>query len=565
MKRILSGLTAFLIIIALFAGCASQSGTAAQSTADNTGTRASTTVSNTSGDEMFSNRDKEIGYSESESTIITLADNASSTNGDGAEVKNDTVTITKEGTYILSGSLSSGQIIVDAADDAKIQIVLNGVDITNESSAVIYVKNADKVFITTASGTQNSLTVTGEFVQTDDNKVDGAIFSKADLTLNGTGALTVSDEYGHGVVSKDDLIITSGTYTIAAAKQGLSGKNSVRIADGTFTIEAGTDGIHSENEDDTTLGFVYIAGGTISVNAGKQGIQGTASVTVIGGKIDITKSYEGIEGLTIDISGGDISIVSSDDGLNAAGGADKSGNNEQSNGTQQNGAPQGGGNMGGGGMEATEGCAITISGGTLDINASGDGIDSNGNLKISGGTITVSGPTDSGNGTIDYNGTGEITGGKLLGAGSSGMAEGFSDSSTQCSILYNLSSSQNAGTTVTLKDESGNVLAELTPAKQFQSVNVSVPALKSGSTYTLAVGTEEYSIELTSTSFSNGGGGMGGGQGGTGGGGQRPQGSGQDGGQPQGGGKGGGPGGGQAPSGTAQGDATSSATTTKTT
>ncbi|MFB0919822.1 MAG: carbohydrate-binding domain-containing protein, partial [Oscillospiraceae bacterium] len=472
MKRIVSGLTVFLIIIALFAGCSAQSGTAAQSASDSTGTAASLTVSNTSGDEMFSDRDKEIGYSESESTIISLADGASSANGDGAEVKNDTVTITKEGTYILSGRLSNGQIVVDAADDAKIQIVLNGTDITNESSAAIYVKNADKVFITTASGAENTLSVTGEFVQTDDNNVDGAIFAKSDLTLNGAGSLTVVSKYGHGVVSKDDLVITSGTYDISSAKQGLSGKNSVRIADGTFTIEAGTDGIHSENEDDTTLGFVYIAGGTMSVSAEKQGIQGTSSVAVTGGKIEITKSYEGIEGLAINISGGEISIVSSDDGLNSASSDSQSGDN------QQNGGPQGGG------MAAVDGCEISISGGTLNVNASGDGIDSNGSLTISGGTITVSGPTENNNNAIDYAGTAEITGGTVLAAGSSGMAQGFSDSSTQCSILYNLSGSQKAGTKVTLKDESGNVLAEFTPAKQFQSVNISLPTLKSGSTYT---------------------------------------------------------------------------------
>lgn len=540
MKRTISVITAFLLIIALFAGCSAQSGTATQNATDTTGTTTSTVVSSTSDDEMFSDRDKEIGYSESESTIITLKDSASSASGDGAEVKNDTVTITKEGTYILSGSLSNGQIVVDASDDAKIQLVLNGVEITNESSAAIYVKNADKVFITTASGTENTLSVTGEFVQSDDNKVDGAIFAKSDLTLNGSGTLTIDSAYGHGVVSKDDLIVTSGAYVITAAKQGLSGKNSVRIVDGTFTIEAGTDGIHSENEDDTTLGFVYIAGGNFSISAGKQGIQGTASVSILGGKIDIAKSYEGIEGLVINISSGEINIVSSDDGLNAAGGADQSGN----------------GGMGGG-MAATEGCSINISGGTLNINASGDGIDSNGNLAISGGTITVSGPTDSGNGTIDYNGTGEITGGTLLGAGSSGMAEGFSDSSTQCSILYNLTSAQTAGTTVVLKDASGKVLAEFTPAKQFQSVNISSPALASGSTYTLVVGTQEYSVELTSTVYSNGGqSGMGGGN--------------MGGGQPQSGnrpsgGKGGPQGGGQAPSGTAPSDSTSSATVTQST
>ncbi len=526
MKLIVSIIMSFLLITALFAGCSTQTGTAEQSATDTTDTTVTTVVSSTSSDEMFSDRDKEIGYSESESSIITLADNASSASGDGAEVENDTVTITKEGTYILTGSLSNGQIVVDAADDAKIQLVLNGVDITNESSAAIYVKNADKVFVTTASGTENTLSVTGEFVQTDDNKIDGAIFAKSDLTLNGAGTLTICSAYGHGVVSKDDLAVTSGTYVITAAEQGISGKDSVRIADGIFTIEAGTDGIHSENEDDTTLGFVYIAGGTITISANDDGIHAETSATILGGEIDITKSYEGIEGLVINISGGETNIISSDDGLNAAGGADQSGN----------------GGMGGG-MGATEVCAITISGGTLSINASGDGIDSNGSLTISGGTITVSGPTDSGNGTIDYNGIGEITGGTLLGAGSSGMAEGFSDGSTQCSILYNFSSVQAAGTTVSLKDESGDVLAEFTPAKQFASVNISAPTLTSGSTYTLVVGTEEYTIELSSTSFSNGG------QGGVGG--QQPQGENR----PS-GGKGG-------PGGTMPNDASSSATVTQ--
>ncbi|MEA4894971.1 MAG: carbohydrate-binding domain-containing protein [Oscillospiraceae bacterium] len=497
MKRTISIITALFLIIAIFAGCSAQSDTAEQSETDTTGTAAA--VSSISGDEMFSDRDKEIGYSEAESTIITLADGASSVSGSGAEVKGDAVTITKEGTYILTGSLTDGQIVVNTADDAKIQVVLDGAEVTSKSSAAIYVKSADKVFITTAYGTENIVKAAGEFTQTDDNNVDGAIFAKSDLTLNGAGTLTIESAYGHGVVSKDDLAVTSGTYVITSAKQGLSGKDSVRIADGTFTIEAGTDAVHAENEDDTTLGFVYISGGTMNLSAEKQGIQATSTATIVGGKIDISKSYEGIEGLVINISGGKIGIVSSDDGLNAAAAN-----------------TQIGGGMGGG-MAAVDGCEINISGGSLNIDASGDGIDSNGDLTISGGTITVSGPTERNDGTLDYNGTGEITGGTLLGAGSSGMALGFSDSSTQCSILYNLTSAQEAGTKVVLSDSNGNILAEFSPVKQFQSVNISVPSLNSGSVYTLAVGSEEYTIELTSTSFSNGGmggGNMGGGMGG---------------------------------------------------
>lgn len=504
MKRITSILAVLMLILTVFAGCTSQSADTAQTSSDTTET---TVSSDTAADNtMFTDRDKEIGYSEAESTIITLADNAPTASGNGATIKDNTITISAEGTYIFSGSLSNGQIVVDAANDAKIQLVLNGVDISNESTAAIYVKNADKVFLTTASNTENTLYTTSEFVAIDDNYIDAAIFAKSDLTLNGAGILTITSKYGHGVVSKDDLAVTCGTYEITAAEQGLSGKNSVRIAGGTFTITAGTDGIHSENTDNTTLGFVYIEGGTINISATKQGIQGTSCVSILGGTIDIEKSYEGIESLVINISGGDTTIVSSDDGLNATGGKD------------------GSGNMGGASMNAVDGCGITISGGKLTVDANGDGIDSNGNLKISGGIITVNETSQQGNGAIDFNGTGEISGGTLLGASNGGMDGGLSSSSSQCSIVYALAASQTAGTSVTLKDAIGNVVAQFTPTKQFSAVYFSVPELKSGEIYTLCVGSEEYSVALTETTFSNSTDEMGGGQGMMGGG-QRPQGA----------------------------------------
>lgn len=492
MKRITSILAALMLILTMFAGCTSQSADTAQASSD---TAVTTVASDTATDStMFTDRDKEIGYSEAESTIITLADNATTASGDGAAISGNTITISAEGIYIFGGSLENGQIIVDAADDAKIQLVLNGVEISNESTAAIYVINADKVFVTTASNTENTLSITGDYVAIDDNSIDAAIFAKSDLTLNGDGGLTITSKYGHGVVSKDDLAVTCGTYEITAAEQGLSGKNSVRIAGGTFTITAGTDGIHSENTDDVTLGFVYIEGGTIGISATKQGIQGTTNVFILGGTIDITKSYEGIEGLTINILGGDTTIVSSDDGLNAAGGND------------------GSGNMGGASMNAVEGCAITISGGKLTVDANGDGIDSNGNMTISGGTITVNGTEQQGNGAIDYNGTGEISGGTLLGASNGGMDGGLSSSSSQCSIVYAFTASQSAGTSVTLKDTNGNVVAQFAPAKQFCAVYFSVPELESGATYTLCVGSEVYFVTLTGTTFSNSTGEMGGGQ-----------------------------------------------------
>ncbi len=505
MKRIILAVTALLLSAALLAGCSAKS-TDTTATSASTGTTVTAgTVSTVDTADMFTDRDKEITYNEAESTAIKIADDASTYDGKGVKIDGNTITITAEGTYILSGSLSNGQVVVDASSDAKIQLVLNGADITNASSAAIYVIKANKVFITTADGSENKLSVTGNYVAIDDNNIDAAIYSKADLTMNGAGTLTINAKYGHGIVSKDDLVSTSGTYVITAASNGLSGKNSVRIADGTFTITAGKDGIHSENTDDTTKGFVYIEGGKINIRAGKQGIQGDEGVTIAGGTIDITKSYEGIEGPIISISAGDTTIVSSDDGMNAAVCYTQSGTkaDTKSNNTS---------------------LFINISGGTLTVNSSGDGIDSNGSLTISGGEITVSGPTGNGDGTLDYNGTATITGGTLLGAGSSGMAVQFASTSTQGSILYVLSSVQQAGTEVALKDASGNVIAQYTPAKQFQSVNISASGLTAGSTYTLSIGSQDYTIDMTAITYSNSsgvqGGGPGGNQGGGPGGGQ---------------------------------------------
>lgn len=495
-RRSVSIGAATALVLALLAGCSSENSAASESTAASA-TTASTTASSTSTDDnMFTERDKEIGYDESESTIVTLSDSTASVKGSGAAVSGGTVTITAGGTYILSGTLN-GQVVVAADDAAKIQIVLNGAVLTNENSAAIYVKSADKVFITTASGTRNTVTTSGEFSATDGTtNIDAAIFSKAGLTLNGAGTLTVKAPYGHGVVSRDDLKVTCGTYEIASQDHALNGKDSVRIADGTFALTTDKDAIHASNDDDTTKGFVYIEGGTLTISAGDDGIHAGATLTITGGTIDIQKSKEGIEGKTIFISGGKISVVSYDDGLNASGGS--STNDRQ-------GGP-------GGGMQGDSSISLTISGGNLTINAGGDGIDSNGNLTVSGGVTTVYGPTDNGNSAIDYGEgcTATVTGGTLLAAGSSGMAESFADSSTQGSILYVLSSQQAAGTQVTLKDSGGSVLAQFTPEKTFSAINISVNGLTGSGTYTLTVGSQSYSIEMSAISYSNKTGGMGG-------------------------------------------------------
>ena len=237
--------------------------------------------------DMFTNRDKEIGYDEESAIAINLSDGASTADSDSVVIDGDTITITEEGTYILSGSLTNGQIVVEA-ENAKVQLVLDNADISCETSAAIYVKDADKVFITTADGSTNTVCTSGEFEAIDDNNIDAAIFSKSDLTLNGAGSLEVTCPNGHGILSKDDLVITSGEYVVDAGKHALSGKDSVRIAGGIFDLTAGRDGIHSENTDEEEKGFVYIENGSFTITSDGDGIDASYVVEIVDGSFDIT-------------------------------------------------------------------------------------------------------------------------------------------------------------------------------------------------------------------------------------------------------------------------------------
>lgn len=290
-------------------------------------------------DDMFTERDLDVGYDENSAVKINLADDSTTvTVGDDTEtdaskadetkaddsktdetkadetkadesetnetenaasgvyISRNIITITKEGTYVLSGALSEGQIVVDA-DSAKVQLVLDNADITCASSAAIYVKNADKAFITLAEGSENILMNTAEYEAIDDNNIDAVIFSKDDLTLNGKGTLTINSEYGHGIVSKDDLKLVGGTCNITAKNHALSGKDSVRIAAGTYNLTSGKDGIHSENADDDEKGFVYIASGDFTIESTGDGIDASYVVQIDDGDFDITAG-DGAENVT---------------------------------------------------------------------------------------------------------------------------------------------------------------------------------------------------------------------------------------------------------------------------
>lgn len=449
--------------------------------------------------DMFTKRDLAGNYDESEAVKITLSGKTAACNSSNVQIKDGVVTIKAAGVYVLSGTLTDGTIVVDAGDDDKVQLVLDGVSIMAADYAAIYAKNADKVFVTLAEGAGNSLTVSGDYVQTDDNNVDAVIFAKCDLTLNGTGSLTVKDTTGHGIVSKDDLVVTGGTYTIDSQDHCLNGKDSVRIADGTFNLSCDEDGIHAGN-DDQQDGYVYIEGGDINISVGDDAIHAEGLLIITGGDIDVSKSCEGVEGDKILVTGGDIDVISSDDGFNAAGGSSGSGDNHDGFG--------GGPGMGGVDMDADNDAYILITGGTININANGDGIDSNGYIGITGGSVHVLGPSDNGNGAMDYGICAAITGGGIVAVGGSGMAQGFGDESTQCSALVNFDEWIDAGETITLTDSDGKEVLSYKADKKFNSVVISTSDMKQGETYTLTVGDQSSTFTLDDITYSEGSGGM---------------------------------------------------------
>jgi len=379
-KKILSILLALTLAFSAV-GCGAAGGRAVENTlaavsADVEETSGSDTAAS-SVEELFTGRDLS-GKSGEDIVTVTLSGHNASADGEGVSVSDGLVTITADGDYRLTGSFS-GSIVIDADENAKVQLILSDAAIESNGQAAIVVLCADKVFLTLAEGTDNTVSASGTLAAFGEVNADGAIFSKCDLTVNGTGSLAVSCDEGHGIVSKDDLKIASGTLTVDAAKQGLSGKDSVSIADGTITITAGTDAIHSENADNAEKGIVTILGGSITAESGSDGIDASGAVSIEGGSLTVTagggadsvsryasgwggwsqssSSASGGKGIKSDvsvtISGGTVSIDSADDAIHTDG-------------------------------------DVTISGGTLTLESGDDGVHADAALTISGGSVTVS-------------------------------------------------------------------------------------------------------------------------------------------------------------------------------
>ncbi len=390
-------------------------------------------------------------------TTVKLSGSTATVSGSGASFSNGVLTISKAGTYVLSGNLN-GYVLVNAAKTDDVRIVLNGVTITSTKTAPIQVYQADQVMISLEKGTTNTITDAkyGTATNAAGDEITAAIFSKEDLIINGEGKLVVNAKNNDAITSKDDLIIISGNIVVNAVDDGLVGKDSVQIAGGTISVTATGDGIKSTNDTDAGEGYVLINGGTITVSSGDDAVKGEQQVIIAAGTVNITKSVEGIEAMDIVLAGGTVNVVASDDGINASG--------------------------------KTSGNTVSILGGTINVNAQGDALDANGSITMSGGTVTVYGPTNGGNGAIDADQGMTVTGGTLNVAGSAGMAQAPSNNSTQGVISMTFASSQAANTTVTLKDSSGKVIATITPTKTFQNVIFSNANIKSGATYTITAG-----------------------------------------------------------------------------
>ena len=435
------------------------------------------------GNEYFSDNDLDGTWDVASSTVITLNGDTAKVSGSGAYAYDGNVYITQSGFYEISGDLTDGSIIVDSHNYSKVWILLNGVTVNCSDDACIRVEGADKVFLTLAEGTENDLTSGAEYSEEAlEDGTGGAIYAHDDLTINGSGSLTVTAEYQHGIEANDELTITGGTITVEAPADAINVNEAFAFTGADLTITAGDDAIHSDTG-------IYVLGGSITVNS----------------------CYEGLEAQVVEIYDGEVTISATDDGINANGGSTTGFGMGPMGGSTDAAAAETAEETAGEMAEGTEEdeTYVLIAGGSLTIlNSEGrdaDGIDSNGDVIITGGSVFVSmSGASGGNNAIDFGsesgGTATISGGTVMAFGGSSMLENPDSSSGQCSITYLCSGE--AGTTVTILDAEGKELLSCEVPYAFSAATLSCPELSVGETYTITVGdtSEEITLEGTVTS-----------------------------------------------------------------
>ncbi|MGE5456909.1 MAG: carbohydrate-binding domain-containing protein, partial [Methanococcaceae archaeon] len=483
-------------------------------------------------------------WTEAEVIPIVLNGNTITVKTTGETLSGSTFIITKAGTYSFSGTLTNGQIIVSTEDKAVVRIILNGANITCNLSAPIYIKKAEKTVIVLSDNTTNVLTDGTAYVLGNAavDEPNAAIYSKSNLSIFGNGSLKVNGNYNDAIASVDGLIIKSGNINVNAVDDGIRGKDYLIVKDGSILVNAKGDGLKSDNSEDATKGYisvengtlaitsagdgiaaetdaiisggiisitsgggssktvastesakavkglvsvvinggvininsaddalhsnkyVTINNGTLSLSAADDGIHADAAIKINNGDIKITKSVEGVESGIITVNNGTLSIVSSDDGFNSTYGE---------------------------GGEKNDGSCLYLNGGNISVNTTrGDGLDSNGSIVMTGGTVVVHGPASNPEVGVDYNGTFNISGGLLActGPNSGNMIQATSTTSDQYTIKATATSQVTASTLFHIQDESGNEIITFQPVRNFYYIVFSSPALKSGATYTLFTG-----------------------------------------------------------------------------
>ena len=544
----LKTVTSVTLIAALgLTGCSTSSGTTLTSGTSTvhsavSGATAGTSTSNTAAGQTL---DAQTHYTNEDLTWDSSGektiDLANPTATDGVSVENGTITITSGGTYRLTGEYN-GQVKIEAAKTDTVRLVLDNAKITNSTGAAINVVSAAEAIIYTAAGTTNTVADEANYTATGDDDPDAAIYSTANLTLTGEGSLSVKGAYEEGIHTTGGLVIASGTLEVNAANTGIKGKDYVDITGGIVNVTAAQDGIKSTNTDDESLGFTRLSAGSVTVSAGDDGLKAPHTLEISGGTLNIEKSNEGIEAQYINILDGDVTVNSTDDGINASlkdsssdtssdttSGTATAGQQTQQN---QNGqvqqAPAGGGaapggsqgstgqnqNMpqpptdgampgGGGGTFEVVDAAINISGGTVTVNAEGDGIDSNGTATFSGGTVTVNGPVAGGNNALDSNGDLLLNGGTVTAGSTADMFEAPSSASTSGYLKITDSSALTQGSTVQVTDSSGTVVANYKiTTSGVQLVLVSNKNIVKGQSYTVSV--TSGSVDAASTTAASG-------------------------------------------------------------